>query len=185
MSKTCTPPTVRQDLAGLTFGFWTVLHWSRKDDSNKQYWRCRCACGTEKDVESYNLTSDRSKACRPCSAAVVGVGRRTHGQGLTKIYRAWQSMKTRCTNPNSKSWKYHGGLGVTVAPEWMQDFEAFAAHIGEPPTHLHTVDRVDAFGDYAPGNVRWATMYEQRQNTRAAMKYGERRVPRALPTGRL
>lgn len=77
-------------------------------------------------------------------------------------------MKTRCTNEKAKSWKYHGGAGVRVCDEWMRSFEAFAEHIGEPPTPLHTVDRIDPFGNYEPGNVRWATQSEQMANTRRA-----------------
>lgn len=133
-------------------------------------WRCRCVCGAEREVEQFNLLSGRSKSCRKCSAKVVGMGRRTHGLTKTKEYVAWQAMKTRCTNPNAKSWQYHGGAGVKVDPLFMDSFEAFLAEIGPAPTKLHTVDRRDPFGDYAPGNLRWATQTEQMRNTRKVRK---------------
>jgi len=55
---------------------------------------------------------------------------------------------------------------VRVADEWLNDFQAFYDHIGAPPTKCHTVDRIDPFGNYAPGNVRWATQSEQLKSTR-------------------
>ena len=157
----------KKDLTGLRFNSWTVLAFTGKKGRHI-YWRARCACGLEKDVESYNLTSGRSKACRPCSTALVGTSiHLKHGRSKTKLYRAWQSMKTRCYNAKQeKMYRYHGALGIRVADQWLNNFEAFAAHIGEPPSPHHTVDRIDAFGHYEPGNVRWATQHEQMANTR-------------------
>ena len=165
---------ITKDLTGLTFGDWLVLaHAGTR--SRKQYWTCRCKCGHEKDVESYTLTAGRSKSCRPCSAAAVAAETHvTHGQTGTKLYRTWQAIKTRCYNPKAKScYKYHGALGVRVHDAWLNDFEAFAAYMGEPPTPRHTIDRKDPWGHYEPGNVRWATPAEQMANTRRANGRGE------------
>lgn len=168
--------TKPMDLTGQTFHKWTVLSFSRKLESNKRMWLCRCECGLEKEVEGHNLVVGRSRACRPCSAQQF-VAPLTRKHGLTKnvVYKRWQAMKTRCTNPNTKDWHLYGGRGVTVAPEWMNDFMAFYAHIGDPPTPKHTVDRKDPWGNYEPGNVKWATQTEQANNTRRSQKYAERR----------
>jgi hypothetical protein len=85
-------------------------------------------------------------------------------------------MKTRCYNPkNAKSYRYHGARGIKVCDEWLHDFDAFYIHVGEPPTPLHTIDRIDVNGHYEPGNVRWATQYEQMQNTRRSIAKREKR----------
>ena len=169
----------RRDLVGQTFHKWRVLAFSHVGASGKQYWNCQCACGATKDIDAYNLTSGRSKSCRKCSAKVVGEDKTTHGMSNTKVYRTWQSMKTRCYNENNeKTYKYHGALGVKVADEWINDFEAFYAEIGEPPTKYHTIDRINPNGDYAPGNVRWATQSEQMRNTRARAGVRPRRMRR-------
>jgi hypothetical protein len=162
-----------KNLTSQTFGSWQVIEFSHISPSRKQHWLCRCACGLEKIVESYNLTSGRSKSCRPCSAKLVGeFHKRTHGLSNTKEYTAWQAMKTRCLNPKAeKAYKYHGAMGVTIHPDWISDFPAFLAHIGPAPTKLHTVDRIDSFGNYEPGNVKWSTQNEQMLNTRRARKY--------------
>lgn len=160
MSDLTAPARIKVDLTGHTYGAWTVLRWSSRDRHGKQMWLCRCACGSENEVEAYNLTAERSLACRPCSAAAASAFRRTHGQSCTKTYIEWQAMKTRCYNKNHKSWKYHGAKGITVAFEWLKDYAAFAAYVGEPPSHLHVVGRISQDRGYEPGNVRWMTHVE-------------------------
>jgi hypothetical protein len=156
--------------AGAQYNSWTVMGLA-SDAGSKMRWLCRCVCGVEKIVDAYSLTTGRSRSCRKCSAVVANQARRTHGKSRTKVYRAWQSIKTRCYNPKAwKSYQYHGAYGVTMYAGWVDDFEAFAAYVGEPPTPLHTIDRKDANGNYEPGNIRWATQHEQMQNTRRAKK---------------
>jgi|SRR5579883_2888759 len=51
-----------QDLTGKTFGRWTVLGCAGL--RGKDYrWRCRCACGAEREVFGGNLTRGGSKSC--------------------------------------------------------------------------------------------------------------------------
>lgn len=84
----------------------------------------------------------------------------------TPEYRAWTDAKTRTTNPRGKDWRYYGARGIRMAPEWLHDFPAFLACIGPRPAPSYSIDRIDVNGDYAPGNVRWATVMEQRMNQR-------------------
>jgi hypothetical protein len=91
-------------------------------------------------------------------------------------YKAWDSMKQRCTNPNDKAWRWYGGRGITVCEEWANDFQAFLAHIGRRPSDKHSIDRIDGDKGYEPGNVRWATWEEQarnRSNTSRVMYQGK------------
>ncbi len=74
-------------------------------------------------------------------------------------------MIQRCENPNHTWYKKYGGRGVSVCPKWRNDFEAFAADMGERPSLKHTADRIDVNGIYEPGNVRWATQAQQMNNT--------------------
>lgn len=46
---------------GDRFGKWVVL--APVTDNVRSMWRCRCDCGTERTIRSFNLTSGRSKSC--------------------------------------------------------------------------------------------------------------------------
>jgi hypothetical protein len=77
----------------------------------------------------------------------------------------WKSMNERCQKPNHPIFKYYGGRGITVCNEWQNDFWKWFRHVGRRPVNL-TLDRIDNFRGYEPGNVRWATYKEQGQNKR-------------------
>lgn len=89
-----------------------------------------------------------------------------HNKSNTPEYKTWDCMKSRCTNPNDKRFKYYGGRGIKVCEEWMSSFSLFYDHIGPKPTEKHTLDRINGNLGYEPGNVRWATISEQNNNSR-------------------
>lgn len=168
--------TFKEDLTGKKFGKWHVIEYARTINS-KTHWKCRCECGVMKDIEGYNLKSGRSVSCRRCSAKNVGDMLREHNMRGTKVWRTWLSIKTRCNNPRqAKAYRYYGAKGVRVCDEWMKSFHAFYDHIGDPPTPEHSIDRIDPFGNYEPGNVRWATHQQQMANLRSSPQHAAKRA---------
>jgi hypothetical protein len=103
----------------------------------------------------------------------------THGDAtvnqLTPEYRAWSSMRSRCSLPTNKNWESYGGRGIRVCERWGA-FENFLADMGRRPSPRHSLDRIDVNGNYEPGNCRWATWSQQRLN--------QRRVLAGLPSVR-
>jgi len=91
---------------------------------------------------------------------------KTHGMCKTPEYLTWQHMKSRCYNPKATQYSDYGGRGITVCAEWRDDFEAFFAEVGLRPSPEYSLDRKEVNGNYAIGNVRWATAEEQANNRR-------------------
>lgn len=84
--------------------------------------------------------------------------RKSDGRQAHPNYRTWVAMRQRCR----ENWPNYEH--VSVCPEW-DDFWQFVADVGDRPEGL-TLDRIDPWGDYEPGNVRWATYSQQNYNRR-------------------
>jgi hypothetical protein len=89
---------------------------------------------------------------------------RTHGKTGSKEYRAWLSMKERCSRPEYHGYHRYGGRGISVCERWEKSFEAFFLDVGPAPSPQHSLGRLDNDGGYEPSNVRWQTAKEQCQN---------------------
>ena len=146
---------------GETFGKATVL--SSMDGPGKRKVLCRCACGSEFSVLLASLKSGNTVSCG-CSLVASRI---RHGLHKTPEYAAWAAMIQRCENQKCGEWKNYGARGIKVCAEWRESFKAFFDYIGKRPSRLYSLDRwPNQNGDYAPGNVRWATAKQQSRNTR-------------------
>jgi hypothetical protein len=83
-------------------------------------------------------------------------------------HNTWYGMQSRCYCKSEPAFHYYGGRGIVVAEEWRgpSGFRNFLQSVGPKPGPEFSLDRIDVNGNYAPGNVRWATRAEQRRNTR-------------------
>jgi hypothetical protein len=166
---------------GSVFGRLTVVGDERR--ARKQYVvTCRCDCGKEIQCRVDGLKTGKKLQCGNHRRVVTdeqrrvsGDRNRTHGRAGTTEYNSWIGMKMRCFNPKNDRYDSYGGRGVTVAPEWIEDFEAFFVHMGPKPSPSHSLDRIDPNGNYEPGNVRWADRSTQNRNRRPFMMYPGRR----------
>jgi helix-turn-helix resolvase-like protein len=95
--------------------------------------------------------------------------RNEHGEAIpgqeTIEYRAWQSMKDRCENPNATKFEHYGGRGIQVCERW-KEFKNFLADVGRRPKNKTSLGRINNDGDYEPGNCEWQTNLQQGRNTR-------------------
>lgn len=84
-----------------------------------------------------------------------------------RVARIYESMKSRCNNPNRKKYESYGARGIYVCDEWNNSFESFCewalANGYEDGLQL---DRIDNSGPYSPDNCRWVTPKENSRNTR-------------------
>jgi hypothetical protein len=151
------------NLVGQRFGRLTVMsRCPRRPRDKESRWHCKCDCGNDRDVLAGNLRSGQHISCG-CLRKERNL---LHGQAgrRTPTYMSWAGMFARCYNPKTQQYKNYGGRGIKVHPSF-RDFQTFLEHIGERPPGT-SLDRIDVNGDYAPGNVRWATDKQQTRNKR-------------------
>lgn len=163
---------------GERFSRWTVVGPSytlRDRGGHSRRWvPCRCDCGIRQDVRAAQLKSGHSKSCGCWKQDHVdgellsfnGFGD-AHQLSRHPLYATWCKIRSRCYNAKAHNYRYYGGRGISVCPEWQEDARAFItwveANIGLRPQGM-TLDRVDNDENYKPGNLRWATQAEQNAN---------------------
>lgn len=131
-----------------------------------------CACGKPWVGRYYHLFSGAIVSCGCFRKQNAGLSNFTHGHtsgGCSKLYHAWQNMRSRCYR-NSPINHLYKKKGIKVCRRWKNSFENFAADVGEPPTKDHTIERIDNDGHYTPENVCWATRKVQGGNTCKVIK---------------
>jgi hypothetical protein len=81
----------------------------------------------------------------------------------TPEWDAYVHAQQRCNNPKDKSYENYGGRGIKFL---FTSFEQFFLELGSRPKNK-TLDRKNNEGNYAQGNVRWATWLQQQNNKRS------------------
>lgn len=83
-------------------------------------------------------------------------------QKRPKYYQQFCDAKSRCRNPNNKSFKNYGGRGIEFK---FDSYDEFEKELGEKPIG-YTLDRINNNGHYEVGNIRWASKEDQNRNRR-------------------
>src|SRR6056297_436304 len=114
---------IKYNLIDKKFGKLLVIGPSSKrgKDGGLFFW-CQCDCGNLACVRSVSLRNNDTKSCG-CIRVEKTTKRSTfHGQArkgkISKTYRAWRAMITRCYNSNYPFFHRYGGRGITVCAQW-------------------------------------------------------------------
>ena len=152
-------------IKGQSFGKLVVV----KYDSIKKrlaYWDCKCDCGNMVVIRGASL---RSGATRSCGCLR---GRKTiHGYATRKnrhsLYNTWKSIKNKCYNKKTKTYKDYGGCGITMCDEWLNNPETFIKfNLNNGWNNRLEILRIDNLKGYSPDNIRYATSRERILNRR-------------------
>lgn len=159
-----------KDITGQKFGRLTAIKRIEAPAHLKHrcvFWLCKCDCGNYVEVASHSLTSGDTKSCGCYCRQQARKTQLKHNGSYTRLYRIWRSMKCRCYEHNSNSYKYYGALGVEICVEWVHDFSAFQKWA---LTHGYennlSIDRINTNDNYYPENCRWVDAKTQANNRR-------------------
>lgn len=89
-----------------------------------------------------------------------------------RLYKIYDGMKQRCTNPNYPRSKDYMGRGITICKEWMKSYQSFKIWaLNNGYSEELSIDRIDNDGNYCPENCRWVDAKTQANNKRNVKKY--------------
>lgn len=156
---------------GTVVGALTIIGVAANNKQGSTQSLVRCGCGTEKIVGNSCLRRGSTKSCGCLRKSILPSLNKTHGAAGRNTkhpeYRIWAGIIQRCTNQKLAAYARYGGAGISICKEWREDFSKFLADVGARPSPSHSIDRFpNKYGNYEPGNVRWATALEQRHNRR-------------------
>lgn len=160
------------DMVGLKFGRLKVIAFSHTNKWREKVWKCKCDCGSYTEVSTAKLKSGNTTSCGCYRKECVerGLTRKYdisayNKKKATRLYKCWQDMKARCSNPKNKRYKNYGGKGVVVCNEWANSYETFQKWaLNNDYSDELTLDRINVNGNYEPSNCRWATTEIQANN---------------------
>ena len=149
----------------------TAVEFVERDRWGAARWRFRCECGNINYVArpdqvrrgiiiSCGCLREEKAATRCRLRAKHGHSRRG---SRSSEYHSWRNMLDRCRDPNSDSYKWYGGRGITVCDRWLT-FENFLADMGLKPAPKCTIGRINNDRRYEPDNCRWESPKQQARN---------------------
>jgi hypothetical protein len=159
------------DITGQRFGRLSIIRRAGRTSYRQATWECLCTCGVTIVATGSNLKSGTTKSCGCLKSATTVARNMSRRLAYSAVrddkltYQVWQSMIARCYLRSHPSFSKYGQKGVYVCDEWRTSFENFIKYVGTRPSIGHSIDRFpNQTGNYAPGNVRWATSVEQARN---------------------
>lgn len=169
------------NLVGKRYGRLVVL--SRAENLNGHArWHCKCDCGKECIVHGASLKSGNTTSCGCYRTENAKRLYSSVRQNDKRLYAVWNGIKQRCFNPNNKSYNNYGGRGITVDPEWANNYESFYNWaISSGYKKGLQIDRIDNDGNYCASNCRFVNSEIQANNKRNVKLYTINGVKKSLP----
>lgn len=126
-----------KDCTNQVFGSLTALYQlPEHNSSGSYYWQFQCTCGKLYKATAAAIKQQAKLAKNPqipsCGCVKPIIAKTTAKRSFTKhgytaknskhpLYNVYRSMLNRCYNPNNKSYKTYGAIGVTICQEWLDN----------------------------------------------------------------
>lgn len=147
--------------AGDNYGRITITKSYTEKKGRHWFHDCICECGNKTKLNGSELKRGRVKSC----GCLFTETKTTHSMSSDPIYRVWASMIQRCANKKFTTYVNYGARGISVCDRWLK-FVNFYNDMGDRPSPIHCIDRIDNDGNYEPQNCRWTTVAENNINQR-------------------
>lgn len=155
---------------GKKYGNIKVLEYIDKDKHMKKLYKCKCClCGNIFETKGTSVKNRYVKSCGCLRRKNAGNLNKKHGMKNTEIYKRWQGMKIRCYNKKYHANHRYAGRGITICPEWKNDFMKFYEDMSKSFFEGAELDRIDNDKGYSPENCRWV-IHKENSNNRAKYK---------------
>lgn len=157
------------DITGQRFINLTVISFSHFNKNRHSVWHCLCSCGKKCLLPKHSLISGRTRSCGCLNSSELRSKRKTtHSLSKHKLYKIYQGIKQRTSNPNEKAYKYYGGRGIKN--EWLTFISFYKWSIKNGYQDGLTIERKDVNGNYCSANCCWIPKKEQSKNQRRSIK---------------
>lgn len=160
----------RPDLVELQFGSVKIydpqVFWLGARQRRFIHVLCECVtCGYRNLISLSNLQSGKTKGCKACN--------RPEPTYPMWLYNRVQAMRARCCSPSNEQYPAYGGKGVEFRFSGVKDGTLWIMENLRLPEFTTIaersriqIDRIDPYGHYEPGNLRWLSVELNQQNKR-------------------
>ncbi len=95
-----------------------------------------------------------------------------HGNCGSRLYGIWLHVRARIYGSNAHCYKWYGGRGVKLCPEWDNYIVFRDWALSNGYNDNLTIDRVDNNGHYEPKNCQWITRSQNSSKAHKGRKKG-------------